>query len=83
MEKEIPGKREFKLMQKFISRKFILSILVLLLSVLIPVVYKHLEIGETVTLTVLGIMAGIGTGYGILNVRDSKNDLEKSNEAPK
>lgn len=79
---------------KFFSRKFLLTLLVLGASSGLPVLYKQLEISEIVTLTVLGIIAGIGTAYGFINLKESKIDLmrpgvldldsmKENDEAPK
>jgi hypothetical protein len=54
---------------KFTSRKFILTIVILTLTALLPMAYKWLEVGDAVTMTVLGIMAGVGAAYGFINVK--------------
>lgn len=61
-------------MSKYLSRKFLVTIFVALSSVVVPILFKHAEVSDTVVLMVLGILGGIGTAYGILNVKESKID---------
>jgi hypothetical protein len=59
-------------MRKFLSRKFILTILISLLSVAAPILFKKNEVSDTVILSVLGILTAIGAGYGILNYKSKE-----------
>lgn len=49
---------------------------------MIPIIYKLLNITDTALLGVLGVITAISTGYGIMNVKDAKVELEaKLNES--
>ncbi len=61
-------------MNKFLSRKFILTVLVVLLSVMAPFVYKKVEVTDQVTLMVLAILGGVGVAYGFINLKASKEE---------
>lgn len=52
----------------FASRKFILSLVSLTLMTGLPVLYKFLEISDTITLTVLGATSAIVSAYLGFNV---------------
>ncbi len=54
------------------SRKFWISMLATIVSCGIPVIYKHLEISDTITISVLGIVSALALGYGGLNLIDKK-----------
>lgn len=69
-------------MEKFKSRKYALSVYVLLGSTIVPIAYHFIGISEAVTMSVLGILASVGVGYGIVNVQAAKTRTVK-NEAPK
>ncbi len=56
----------------FTSRKFWISILATALSCGLPLLYKHLEISDTITISVLGIVSALALGYGGLNLMDKK-----------
>lgn len=62
---------------KFLSRKFIVTIAVMILSVAAPILYQNLGVSETVTLTVLAMIGGVGTAYGVINYKDAKLDQGK------
>jgi hypothetical protein len=54
------------------GRKFLLTVIGILLAVVVPVVYSKLQISEAITQLVIGmIAAGIGT-YGFTNVLADK-----------
>lgn len=57
---------------KFLSRKFILTIGVLMAAVMYPKVYKEAGVSDSVTLAVLALLCGVGVSYGFINVKDSK-----------
>jgi hypothetical protein len=59
-------------MNKFLSRKFIMTIVLGILAFVTPIVFAKFAISETVILAVLGLYTGIGVTYGILNVREKK-----------
>lgn len=58
--------------EKFKSRKFWLAQEVILLSVLVPLLYKAVGIAEGVTLVTLGVLSGAGALYGVVNTVDKK-----------
>lgn len=60
---------------KWASRKFILSIVQLVILVVLPIVYKQLDISETVLATVLG------TSTALLAVYTGANVLQKKVES--
>ena len=65
---------------KFTSRKFILTVVIITLSAILPMLYKWLGVGEAVTITVLGIMAGVGTAYGFVNIKAKESGASKDEE---
>ncbi len=65
-------------MQKYFSRKFVVALIVLLLSALVPLLYRGQEVSDTVTLAVLAIFSSIAIGYGIINVNDAKLGIAKA-----
>lgn len=55
--------------QGFLSRKFLLSLLQLGILVLLPVIYKRLEISDEVLMIVLvssSSLVGVYTGFNVL-----------------
>lgn len=54
------------------SRKLWVSIGFSILLFAGPIVYKHMEISDTVTMMVLGAISAIGTGYLGFNVLSKK-----------
>jgi len=62
---------------KYFSRKFVLTVFVLLLAVIAPVAYKDKGVSDMVLLAVLGILSGVGVAYGFLNVREAKINSDK------
>lgn len=65
-------------MQKYFSRKFVVALLVLVLSALMPLLYRGQEVSDTVTLAVLAIFSSIAIGYGIINVKDARVAAENA-----
>ena len=61
-------------LQKYFSRKFILTVMISCMSVGAPLVYKTQGVSDTITLAVIGILAGIGAAYGFINVKDAQID---------
>lgn len=57
-------------MNKFLSRKFIMTIVLGALAFITPIVFSKFALSETVILAVLGLYTGIGVTYGILNVKE-------------
>lgn len=62
---------------KFLSRKFILTLIVIVLAGALPYVYKAAAVSDTITIAVLVLLAAVGTAYGFVNLKDAKIDLEK------
>lgn len=60
-------------MKRYGSRKFVAMCIQCAAVVLLPVIYKKLEISETVLLTVIGSTTALTAGYFGANVLDSKN----------
>jgi hypothetical protein len=58
--------------KKLSSRKFWLAQQVVFLSVSVPLLFKHMEISESVTLIAMGVIAGAGTLYGVVNTIDKR-----------
>lgn len=54
---------------KYFSRKFILTILISLMSAIAPVVYKKFDVSDMVTLSVLALLGGVGAAYGFINIK--------------
>lgn len=62
------------MMTKWMSRKFIVTLLQVILMILIPMIYKYIQVGDEVTITVLLAIAGAGSLYTGLNVLQKKYD---------
>lgn len=63
-------------LQDYFSRKFLLTVVVLIMAYFIPIKYKENGVSETVTMTVLVLLASVGAAYGFINVKDAKNQLQ-------
>jgi len=63
---------------KWMSRKFIVTILQVLLMIILPLIYKYSQVGDEVTITVLLAIAGAGSLYTGLNVLQKKYDATQS-----
>ena len=61
---------------KYLSRKFIISILTFITASGLPMLYKYLGISDVITMTVLGLVSSVAVGYGLINVKDSNNELK-------
>ncbi len=59
---------------KFLSRKFIVTLLVVGLGVASPIAYQKAGIGEGIILAVLALLSGVGVAYGVINMKDAKLD---------
>lgn len=70
-------------MVKFLSRKFVVTILVMLLGVFVPVIYQKSGVSESLMLAVIALLSGVGVAYGVVNLKESKIDLLKSKEEEK
>lgn len=57
-------------MNRFGSRKFLLTLIVLLLLSLLPVFFKHNLVGDAVAMMALGGIIGVGVAYGFINIKD-------------
>lgn len=74
---------------KFKSRKFLLTVFISIVSIFLPLAYKVNGISEAVTIAVLGILAGVGISFGIIEgkldrarIQNNEVDLdEMKNEA--
>lgn len=62
---------------RFLSRKFILTVVVLLMVGILPMIYKNNGVSEAVTMVVLGLLGAVGAAYGFVNVKDAKVEMEK------
>ena len=56
---------------KYFSRKFLVTIMVMLGAVVSPFLYSKAGVTDTVTLAVLAILGGVGVAYGVVNVKDA------------
>lgn len=61
-----------KLIEILGGRKFTLTLLIMLFSLVAPAVYKKLEVSDSITMMVLGIFGGVGVAYGAVNVAATK-----------
>jgi hypothetical protein len=68
-------------MVKWASRKLLVALGVMSTAVGVPVLYKHMEISDLITTTVLFIVGAVGIVYGGLNVLE-KLWIGKSNVNP-
>lgn len=66
---------------RYKSRKFRIALYVLISTPMIPIVYKLMSITDTALMGVLGVVTAISAGYGILNVKDAKNELDKPQDS--
>jgi hypothetical protein len=61
---------------KFLSRKLIITLIIMGLVTYIPMAYKGAGVSDTVVMAVLGILAAVGAAYKALNVKETKLELE-------
>ena len=54
------------------GRKFLLTIVGIILAVLVPVIYKKLEVNDSITQIVIGVIAAAVSTYGVTNVMADK-----------
>lgn len=57
---------------KYLSRKFLLTLLVVILSSVLPVVYKDKGVSDNVLLVVLALFGGIGAAYHFVNLKEAQ-----------
>lgn len=57
-----------------LSRKFIISHVAILLSMGLPILYKHMGIGDPITMTVLAMVSFSALGYNVVNAAVKKID---------
>lgn len=57
---------------KFISRKFVMSLVVIGLSTIVPIAYKLFGIDDATTMVVLGLYGSVGAVYGVVNTLNKK-----------
>lgn len=62
---------------KFLSRKFILTIIVIILVGVLPIVYKTNGVGDSICMTVLGLLGAVGVAYGFINLKEAKAQVEE------
>ena len=55
---------------KYFSRKFIVTLLVTVVALIIPIVYHKIGVNEMITMAVLAIVGGVGVAYGVVNIKD-------------
>lgn len=67
-------------MQKFLSRKFIVTLLVVGMGGALPIAYQKAGIGEGVILAVLTLLTGVGIAYGVINTKDAALDKKRGKE---
>lgn len=65
-------------MEKYLSRKFFLTLIVLGLVAFLPSFYKQNAVSDTIAMAVLVILASVGAAYGFINIKDAKLGLEKN-----
>lgn len=58
---------------RFLSRKFLVTILVSMLTAILPIAYQKTGVSETIMLAVLAIIGGVGVAYGVVNIKDKGN----------
>ena len=56
-------------MSKFLSRKFIITMVIVVLSFITVPFYHSQGISETMIGAILAIYVAVGTAYGVLNVK--------------
>lgn len=62
---------------KFLSRKFIVTLLVVGLGAGLPLAYQKAGVGEGVILAVLALLTGVGIAYGVINTKDAMRDKQE------
>ena len=62
-----------KLLKGFVSRKFILSAVVMVSTYMLPVSLHNHGLSDAVVLAALAIVGGIGAVYGVVNIKDKPN----------
>lgn len=65
---------------RFKSRKFLLSVLVMISAMVLPAVFHAIGIADAVTMTSLGMITSVGAAYGLINVHDRKVELSASDD---
>lgn len=58
-----------------LSRKFIISHVAIVISIGLPMLYKHLGIADAICMTVLGMVSFSAFGYGLINVAAKGKDI--------
>lgn len=53
-----------------------LTVFVVLAAAILPIIYNRIGVSDAVTLSVLGIMAAVGSAYGFINAKQ-KLDSDK------
>lgn len=66
------------MIEKIMSRKFIITLLIMVGSVAVPLLYKKAGISDLVVMTVLAIIGGVGVAYKAVNLAEHKADLKNA-----
>lgn len=62
-------------MSKYVSRKFVVALLVMAVVSYAPIAYKHAGVDDTVVLAVLAIIGGVGVAYKVVQGKiDAKKE---------
>lgn len=64
-------------LSKYLSRKFIVTLLIMILAPLIPYIYKVNGVSDSISMAVLALIGGVGAAYGVLNVAQDKVEKNK------
>jgi hypothetical protein len=63
------------MMEKVLSRKFVVTILIMIASVVVPLMYKKAGVSDSIVMAVLALLGGVGVAYKVVNVMEHKADL--------
>lgn len=61
---------------KFLSRKFILTVLVILMVGILPLLFIKAGVSDAICMTVLILLGAVGVSYGFMNLKEAKNELQ-------
>ena len=68
-------------MNKYFSRKFLVTIAVLALGFVGPIAFVKFGVGSEVTMAFMALVASVGVAYGV--VQGKLDAMAKKDEAPK
>lgn len=66
--------KQLPVQSKFVSRKYIMSLLAMVMVPALPVVYQQLKINDQITMTVIGFISATVLGYCGFNYASKKVD---------